>query len=289
MTEENLEQKLKKKREELIEREKKAKKERSRKLNELANKETVSSNNVDYKINLPKKDLSRENHNVGEYKPKYKPGIYDYITAAGGTAIDVIGNLIKNYTGGVVLTIGLVIGGIALKDQVKSIFTPQGYEKLLTEETTNIKGEGGKSGNIVLDHKDFSNTSAVNTSIESKILESEITEIPQYINEEFIIPPNRIYDLNHSIIVNPNGRLIIGECTTLRFKGKPDNNYFNSLGIYVNQGELQILGTENEMVALEAIQDHRNGDITEYWNGISIINSRKNNIIQYAIIKNGQK
>lgn len=103
-------------------------------------------------------------------------------------------------------------------------------------------------------------------------------DLPKIIKDNYTVKPG-IYHIDHNINISMEGALTIPAGTTIHF-----NN--TKQGITVNGGSLNILGKSNKPVILDAFQDDKNGVETEYWKGITIIDSKKDNLIQYAIIRN---
>ncbi|MGV8141021.1 MAG: hypothetical protein ACP5NW_01115, partial [Candidatus Woesearchaeota archaeon] len=209
MTEENLEQKLKKKREELIDREKKSERERIERMRQL---ESIQ---------------------------------HDKYTASKSSKSWIS----KKKTGLTILVGALAIAslGILFKDNIRET-----YRSITDVDSTEV----------------------------ISLIDSIPFSIPKYVNSEHTIPAGT-YDVDHSIIVSKNGTLNLLEDVIINFK-----NPYN--GIIIKGGELNILGKKSHPVILDAKQNSLNGVEIEYWRGIVLEESKKDNVIEYATIRRAQ-
>lgn len=102
-------------------------------------------------------------------------------------------------------------------------------------------------------------------------------EIPKIIKDDYTVKTGT-YNIGHSITVRANGKLTLSNGVSINFEN-PNNE------IVVNGGTLNILGTKKQPVTLDALQNNMNGTTIEYWAGIQIEQSKKDNIIEFATIR----
>jgi hypothetical protein len=110
-----------------------------------------------------------------------------------------------------------------------------------------------------------------------EIIDESSDNIPEVITGKYTIRSGA-YNVHHDIFVKENGLLIIEKDVTL--------NFTNLCEIYVgdkkaNSGQIKILGTKDYPAILQAKYSK--------WNGLTIQNTRRDNILQYATIRNSHK